>query len=78
MSLVLLVTQIVDEDFQGDIHIHLVNVGNEYVTIKPGTKIAQFILVPVSYDDIEVVPETELFSKETNRGEGGFGSTGDK
>jgi dUTP pyrophosphatase len=77
-SIVILGAKIVDEDYQGEIHIHLVNVGNEYVTIKPGTKIAQFILVPVSYDDIEVVPETELFSKETNRGEGGFGSTGDK
>lgn len=77
-SIVILGAKIVDEDYQGEIHIHLVNVGNEYVTIKPGTKIAQFILVPVSYDGIEVVPETELFSKETNRGEGGFGSTGDK
>ena len=77
-SIVILGAKIVDEDYQGEIHIHLVNVGNEYITIKPGTKIAQFILVPVSYSDIEVVPETELFSKETNRGEGGFGSTGDK
>ena len=77
-SIVVLGAKIVDEDYQGEIHIHLVNVGNEYVTIKPGTKIAQFILVPVSYDTIEVVPETELFSEETNRGEGGFGSTGDK
>lgn len=77
-SIVVLGAKIVDEDYQGEIHIHLVNVGNEYVTIKPGTKIAQFILVPVSYDDIEVVPETELFSEETDRGEGGFGSTGDK
>lgn len=77
-SIVVLGAKIVDEDYQGEIHIHLVNVGNEYVTIKPGTKIAQFILVPVSYDGIEVVPETELFSEETNRGEGGFGSTGDK
>ena len=77
-SIVVLGAKIVDEDYQGEIHIHLVNVGNEYITIKPGTKIAQFILVPISYDGIEVVPETELFSEETDRGEGGFGSTGDK
>ena len=70
---VVLGAKIVDEDYQGEIHIHLVNVGNEYVTIKPGTKIAQFILVPVSYQDIEVVPEVELFSETTERGEGGFG-----
>lgn len=77
-SVVVLGAKIVDEDYQGEIHIHLVNTGNEYVTIKPGTKIAQFILVPVSYDEVEVVPETELFVEKTKRGEGGFGSTGDK
>lgn len=77
-SVVVLGAKIVDEDYQGEIHIHLVNTGNEYVTIKPGTKIAQFILVPVSYDEVEVVPEAELFVEKTKRGEGGFGSTGDK
>ena len=70
---VVLGAKIVDEDYQGEIHIHLVNVGNEYVTIKPGTKIAQFILVPVSYQGVEVVPEAELFPEATERGEGGFG-----
>ena len=72
-TVVILGAKIVDEDYQGEIHIHLVNVGNEYVTIKPGTKIAQFILVPVSYQGVEVVPEAELFSETTERGEGGFG-----
>jgi dUTP pyrophosphatase len=70
---VVLGAKIVDEDYQGEIHIHLVNVGNEYVTIKPGTKIAQFILVPVSYEGVEVVPEADLFPEATERGEGGFG-----
>jgi dUTPase len=72
-TVVILGAKIVDEDYQGEIHIHLVNVGNEYVTIKPGTKIAQFILVPVSYQGVEVVPEAELFPEATERGEGGFG-----
>lgn len=72
-TIVVLGAKIVDEDYQGEIHIHLVNVGNEYVTIKPGTKIAQFILVPVSYEGIEEVPEAELFPEVTERGEGGFG-----
>ena len=74
-TVVILGAKIVDEDYQGEIHIHLVNVGNEYVTIKPGTKIAQFILVPVSYENVEVVPETELFNETSERGAGGFGST---
>lgn len=76
-TIVVLGAKIVDEDYQGEIHIHLVNVGNEYVIIKPGTKIAQFILVPVSYDTVEVVPENELFDEASDRGDGGFGSTGE-
>lgn len=74
-SIVILGAKIVDEDYQGEIHIHLINVGDAPVVIKPGTKISQFILVPVSYDDVEVVPEEQLFSEITKRGDGGFGST---
>lgn len=71
--------KIVDEDYQGEIHIHIINVGSFGVTIKPGMKIAQFILVPVSYDTIEeVTSEEELYNGvETQRGKGGFGSTGE-
>ena len=76
-SIVILGAKIVDEDYQGEIHIHLINVGDAPVIIKPGTKIAQFILVPVSYDNVEVVPEDLLFSEVSDRGDGGFGSTGD-
>ena len=74
---VVLGAKIVDEDYQGEIHIHLVNVGNDVVKIEPGTKIAQFILVPVSYENVEVVPEDQLFLEVSDRGDGGFGSTGD-
>lgn len=71
--------KIVDEDYHGEIHIHLVNVGSNTVIIKPGTKIAQFILVPVSYDGIEEVSSSaELFTEESERGDGGFGSTDKK
>lgn len=72
-SVVVLGAKIVDEDYQGEIHIHLVNVGHEIVIIKPGTKIAQFILVPVRYDELEEVPENELFTETTERGEKGIG-----
>lgn len=75
-SVVILGAKIVDEDYQGEIHIHLVNVGNDTVFIKPGMKIAQFILVPVSYEELEEVPEEELFSRSSERGEGALGSTG--
>lgn len=75
-SIVILGAKIVDEDYQGEIHIHVVNVGNDTVFIKPGMKIAQFILVPVSYEELEEVPEEELFSRSSERGEGALGSTG--
>lgn len=77
-SVVILGAKIVDEDYQGEIHIHLVNVGSNNILLKPGMKIAQFILVPVLYDSIEVVPESELFSAKSERGEGALGSTDSK
>lgn len=75
-SVIILGAKIVDEDYQGEIHIHLINVGSSYVIIKPGMKIAQFILVPVSYEEIEeVLSEESLFAEKSERGDGGFGST---
>lgn len=74
-SSVIIGAKIVDEDYQGEIHIHLINVGNEPIQLYKGMKIAQFILVPVSYESLEEVLETELYSSTTQRGEGGFGST---
>lgn len=69
--------KIVDSDYQGEIHIHIINVGKEDIPIEPGKKIAQFILVPVVYDTIEEVDsENKLYNGLiTERGEGGFGST---
>lgn len=77
-SIIIVGAKIVDEDFQGEIHIHLINVGCETVVIKPGMKIAQFILVPVSYESFEEVPRNELFSNVSERGAGCFGSTDKK
>lgn len=78
-SVTVLGAKIVDEDYQGEIHIHIINCGRKDVMIKPGMKIAQFILVPVLYDTIEeVTSEEELYNGvETQRGKGGFGSTGE-
>ncbi|MBP04500.1 MAG: dUTP diphosphatase [Euryarchaeota archaeon] len=67
---------VVDEDYQGEIHINLMNVSDKEVVISPGEKIIQFLLVPVFYDSIEVVEEENLFKAVTERGTGGFGSTG--
>ena len=67
---------VVDEDYQGEIHINLTNVGTKTTTIESGEKIIQLVLVPVFYDDIEVVDENALFKTQSERGTGGFGSTG--
>lgn len=75
-SIVILGAKIIDEDYQGEIHIHIINVGSTKVHIKPGMKIAQFILVPVSYEGLEEVTEAELFSRSSERGDGALGSTG--
>jgi len=69
---------VVDEDYQGEIHLNLINVGPNLVSLNAGEKILQFILVPVFYDDIEEVSVDDLFEEETERGSGGFGSTGER
>lgn len=69
---------VVDEDYQGEIHLHVINVGKEVVILKPGMKLAQGLVMPVSYVGVEVLEsEDELFPQSTERGVGGFGSTGE-
>ena len=67
---------VVDSDYQGEIHLHLINTGNQAVEISAGDKLVQFLLIPVDHGSVEIVDEAELFEKETLRGAGGFGSTG--
>lgn len=65
---------LVDEDYTGEIHLHVYNWGQNTQQILPGEKLVQFILTPIFYDDIEVVSDIEHTT--TERGTGGFGSTG--
>jgi deoxyuridine 5'-triphosphate nucleotidohydrolase len=67
---------VIDEDYQGVVHINLWNVSDTFVVIKAGEKIAQAVLYPVALDNPEIVPIEELYTETTSRGEGGFGSTG--
>lgn len=67
--------KIVDADYQGEIHIHVYNFGRIPQIIRPGDKIAQFILVPVLYANPVEVPYSDLYQEKTDRGSGGFGST---
>lgn len=67
---------VVDSDYQGEIHIHLINTTNREVVVSSAQKIVQFLLVPVEHCGINVVPLDELYDSQTARGAGGFGSTG--
>jgi len=70
--------ELVDEDYQGEVHINIVNNGLKPQVISAGDKIIQGVLIPVSYAQPEEVDTPENLYKDSNsdRGEGGFGSTG--
>ena len=63
---------LVDSDYQGPVMASLWNRGDAVFTIQPGDRIAQLVVVPVVQVQLEVV---EVFSA-TERGAGGFGSSG--
>ena len=62
----------IDSDYRGEIMILLVNLGEEDFIIERGMRIAQMILAPVSRARIELADLASV----TERGSGGFGSTG--
>jgi dUTP pyrophosphatase len=64
---------VIDSDYQGEIGIGIVNRGAAPYTIEPGERICQMMFVPVTQVALEIVDE---FSRATDRGAGGFGSTG--
>ena len=64
----------IDADYRGEIKVILVNLSKEKFTINPGERIAQMVIA--KYEKIEW-EEVEQLS-ETDRGAGGFGSTGTK
>lgn len=64
---------VIDEDYQGELGLHIMNVGHDTVFIHPNEKIAQFILVPIAYP--EIVEVDAIHKTKTERGEGGYGST---
>ena len=63
---------IIDSDYRGEVIVALHNDTNDIRNIKAGDRIAQLIIQPCP--DVELNPVDEL--KNTDRGEGGFGSTG--
>ena len=64
----------IDADYRGELKVPLINLGQEPFTITRGDRIAQMVIAPVIQPEFRVVPELST----TERGEGGFGSTGVK
>lgn len=67
---------VIDENYQGEVHLSLLNTSNKDVIIYPGQKIIQFLYIPILNDIPTEVPFEKLYNKKTSRGKGGFGSTG--
>ena len=63
---------VIDSDYRGEILVGLQNSGGSEFTIQPGDRIAQLMVVPVVQPRLRLVDELD----ETDRGAGGFGSTG--
>ena len=63
---------LIDSDYQGPLMISLWNRGKEAFTIQPLDRIAQLVVVPVVQVELQVVEEF----RASERGSGGFGSTG--
>lgn len=66
-------TGVIDSDYQGPLMISVWNRSQEPITINPGDRIAQYVVVPVQQIQLNVVDE---FQTASSRGDGGFGHTG--
>lgn len=62
----------IDADYRGEVKVILVNLGSEPFIIRRGERIAQMVIAPVTRASLEVASELDA----TQRGAGGFGSTG--
>ena len=63
---------VIDSDYRGELMVALHNHGDTPQTVQPGDRVAQFLIMPVITADFVEVDSLD----ETQRGAGGFGSTG--
>ena len=63
---------LIDSDYQGQLMVSVWNRGNTAFTVEIGERIAQMVIVPVIQPEFKIVSDFD----ESDRGEGGFGSTG--
>jgi len=64
----------IDADYRGEIKVILINLSNEHLVIEDGERVAQMVIAKHERAEWELVEELS----ETDRGAGGFGSTGKK
>ena len=64
----------IDADYRGEIKVILINLGQDSFKVEKGFRIAQMVVCPVVQAQLKEVNDLS----ETERGEGGFGSTGTK
>lgn len=71
---------VIDQNYEGECHINLTNVGNEAMVIEAGDKITQGIILPINYAITEEIESVEKLyaGSDHDRGTGGFGSSGTK
>lgn len=71
--------QVVDSDYRGEVHLNVINVSNQNFVLQPGMKLTQMLIQPILLTTPQEIKieEYEIY-KNTQRGSGGFGSTGDK
>jgi len=66
---------VIDESFRGIVKVLLINNNDTVFVVNVGDRIAQLLVEPIYYPDVETVSSLEDLSS-TIRGDGGFGSTG--
>jgi dUTP pyrophosphatase len=66
-----------DEDYQGELHLSVWNLGDKPIIFNVGDPVVQFLLVPIVKDAVVEFSIDDVFTRgATLRGVGGFGSTG--
>jgi len=62
----------IDSDYRGEIQLILINLGDKPITLKDGERVSQLVVAPVVKANVVLTDNLD----ETDRGDGGFGSTG--
>jgi dUTP pyrophosphatase len=67
---------VIDSDYRGEVKVLLRNLGHEPFHVTSGMRIAQLVILPIVTPDVIMVRNEHFELDITDRGSGGFGSTG--